>query len=193
MTLSDFDQFSVIIAGMAEMYGKPITAAGIKMYWAVLHKRWDLGDFAAAAGDLCGTCQFMPTAKDFEDLRNKGKMTPGEAWTIARSMSMSCIHHGAVTAGGSCGNEFIDRVVKAVGGYRTIFMANERDIGFIERRFAEHYESMMDAEDTRERLPQITSQATGAGTGLAIGHAARGQAVPVSEILPTALLRRQAE
>ena len=95
--------------------------------------------------------------KDFENLRKAGRATAGEAWATAVAACGSCHSAQGFTSGGTSGDPFIDRVVRAIGGYRAIAQCDTEKLHFLERRFAEHFESMQDAEDTREAVPQIAS------------------------------------
>ena len=103
------------------------------------------------AAQLVKRCEFMPTPKDFEDLRRAGAKTTGEAWLLARQAWRS----GAVT----CGDERIDRVVAMLGGYALLGQTRTDQLQFIERRFAEHYESLAEAEEVREALPALMASA----------------------------------
>jgi hypothetical protein len=46
--------------------------------------------------------------------------------------------------------------MRACGGYEALAMCTTENIGFFERRFAEHFESITDAESVRGALPDMT-------------------------------------
>lgn len=157
MKPDDRKSFVEIVIGFAELKGKQISAPALELYWRSM-QHWSLREFQMAAEQLLRTCEFMPTPKDFEDLRKAGRPTAGEAWSLARKHADSCLSHGHVTSGGTCGDPFIDRVVHMVGGYGVLFMCESDKLGFLERRFAEHFATAQEATDTREAVPQLTRQ-----------------------------------
>lgn len=154
MNTGDRKQFIEIVMGFAELKGKQLSAPALELYWRSL-RHWSLEDFQQAAEHLIRTCEFMPMPKDFEDLRKAGRPTAGEAWARAVASCGSCHSARGYTSGGSCGDQFIDRVVRAIGGYRVIAMCDSEKLHFLERRFSEHFETMQDATDVRESVPQI--------------------------------------
>lgn len=154
MKPADRQKFVEVIMGFAELKGKQLSAPAMELYWRSL-QHWPLADFLAAAEHLIRTCEFMPMPKDFEDLRKAGKPTAGEAWATAVANCGSCHSALGYTSGGTCGDPFIDRVVRAIGGYRAIALCDSEKLHFLERRFSEHFETMQDAEDTRDAVPEI--------------------------------------
>lgn len=154
MTADDRKKFAEVIIGFAELKGKQLSSPALELYWRSM-QHWCLEDFLAAAEQLLRTSGFMPTPKDFEDLRKAGRPTAGEAWAWAVAACGTCHSPLGYTSGGSCGDPFIDRVVRAIGGYRAIAMCDSEKLHFLERRFSEHFETMQDAEDIREAVPQI--------------------------------------
>lgn len=151
MIPEDFDSFCEVVTGFAELKGKQLSAPAIELYWRAM-QHWSIEDFRKAAGHLLRTCTFMPTPKDFEDLRKAGRPTVGEAWANALAHCQS----GAWRRG-SCGDPRIDAAASMVGGYGAIALCSTDKLGFIERRFAEHYETLEDVTDTREAVPQIAN------------------------------------
>lgn len=147
-------KFLEVIVGFAELKGKQLSAPALELYWRSL-QHWSLEDFLCAAEHLIRTCEYMPLPKDFEDLRKAGRPTSGEAWTKAVAACGSCHSPLGYTNGGTCGDPFVDRVVRAIGGYKAIAMCDSEKLHFLERRFAEHFETMQDAEDIREEVPRI--------------------------------------
>lgn len=154
MTPADRKPFIEVVLGFAELKGKKLSAPALELYWRSL-QHWTLEDFRAAAEQLLRTSEFMPVPKHFEDLRKAGRVTAGEAWDRARRACASAIQCGQVTHNGTCGDPFIDRVVRAIGGYGVIAMCDSDKLHFLERRFAEHFDSMQEADDIREAVPHI--------------------------------------
>jgi hypothetical protein len=155
MTENDFDSFSAVVVGFAELKGKQLSAAAIRLYWGAM-QNWNLQDFTAAAEQLLLTSEFMPTPKEFEDLRKAGRPTTGEAWIAARAAMRDASWSDIEASGFTCGNALIDRAVRAIGGYGAIGMCETDKLHFLERRFAEHYQDLEGVEDVRRVLPQLT-------------------------------------
>lgn len=148
MTPNDYDRFCEIVVGFAALKGRTLPVEAIKLFWSSM-QHWNLEDFQQAAYHLVHSCQFMPTPKDFEDLRKAGRPTAGEAWTKALNIARTTWNAQ------SCGDTDIDRAVHAIGGYNAISMSDVDKTQFLERRFCEHFETAQDAQDVREELPQI--------------------------------------
>lgn len=157
MRPNDFDEFSKIVLAFAELKGQKLSPPAVKLYWGAM-QGWDIEDFRAAAEQLLRTCEWMPTPKHFEDLRKAGRPVAGEAWIRAREHSRTAIVGGHATRGTSCGDALIDRAVQALGGYGVIAMCETDKLGFLERRFAEHYESLQGVDDVRAAVPQIVGE-----------------------------------
>lgn len=153
MQENDVTQFRNVIVGMGRMFGQEIDALVLEMYWLAL-KGWELEEFKSAAAHLLGSSKFMPRPADFTDLRNAGRMTAGEAFSAAMAVARDCSRHRASTAG----DPRIDAAVAACGGYFAMGQQETEKLGFLERRFTEHYESISDAEDVREAVPQIANR-----------------------------------
>lgn len=156
MIPADKKTFAEIVMGLAELKGRQLSKPALELFWNSM-QHWSLEDFQAAANQLIHTFDFMPTPKNFEDLRKAGRPTPGEAWVKAIQNSKSAIVCGQVTHGASCGDLLIDRAVQAIGGYGVIAMCESDKLCFLERRFCEHYDDMQEASDVREAVPQIAS------------------------------------
>ena len=154
MTPDDRKAFAEVVIGFAELKGRKLSSASIELYWRSL-QHWPIAAFRSAAEQLVRTCEFMPSPFHFEQLRKAGRPTPGEAWERARRASGTAIQCGQLTHNGTCGDELIDRAVRAIGGYGVIAMTDTDKLSFLERRFAEHYDAIRDADDIREAVPQI--------------------------------------
>jgi hypothetical protein len=170
MQQSDFQRFHALLQGMAKMFERELDQFVLDAYWIAL-KGWAFEDFQQASVHLMQTRQFMPRPFDFEALRKAGRATAAEAWEKARAACGSAIQCGQVTHNGTCGDELIDRAVRGIGGYGAIAMCETSKIPFLEKRFAEHYADLQEANDTREAVPQIAHEgharrAIGAPTGV---------------------------
>lgn len=151
MIATDRRPFLEIVMGFAELKGKQLSAPALELYWRSMQD-WSLEDFQAAAAQLIKTSEFMPTPKSFEDLRKAGRPTAAEAWLEVRKHLVW--HFEGYTLSENC-PPLIAKVVRALGGPHRIAMTPEDQLPFVERRFAEHYETLEDATDIREALPQI--------------------------------------
>src|SRR5687768_10393899 len=79
MQPSDKPKFVTTLVGLAAIKGRELTDEAIDLWWLSM-ATWSIEDFTAAAAHLIGSCQFMPTPYDFQQLRKAGELTPGEAW-----------------------------------------------------------------------------------------------------------------
>lgn len=149
MQATDKPDFLKVMNGMAAMRKAPLIPEVLDLWWACMED-WKLEDFKAAAIQVLKTQTFMPTPKDFEDLRKAGRETAGEAWAKAIGWAASGAYRDC-----QMGDPITDRAVRALGGYKAIAMCDEDKLHFLERRFAEHFESIQDATDTRAAVPQI--------------------------------------
>lgn len=161
MIAADRKKFAEVVLGFAELKGKQLSAPAIELYWRSM-QGWSLDDFLAAAEQLVRTSEFMPTPKDFEDLRKAGRRTAGEAWTIVLDYArhnftqwdtgLPCLNGHAKP---EPDDELLLRAVRAIGGFKAVAMSPTDKTVFLERRFCEHYEQMQGADEVREALPQL--------------------------------------
>src|SRR4051812_7172495 len=106
-------EFVKVLNGLAAIKGKELTTQAIDLWWAALAK-WSLADFKGAASHLVGSCQFMPSPYDFEQLRKAGEPTPSEAWAEA----LDRCRHWRDSARLPKGR--IARAAASVGGFQAI-------------------------------------------------------------------------
>jgi hypothetical protein len=159
MNLADKPTFVKILMGLALIKPGPcakLTDEALDLWWRSLAPTWTLIEFADAAAVLISTIQFMPTPYDFAQLRKAARQTSGEAWTLAVAASHTAIECGQVKQNATSNNALIDKAVRAIGGYGAIALCDVRNLGFLERRFCEHFNAMSEAQDVREALPQLT-------------------------------------
>ncbi len=115
-------------------------------------KDWSIDAFKDAAGYLLMNCKFMPTPYDFEQLRKKGEVSAREAWAMA-------LHHAdGAWRQGVLGNALTDRVIAMLGGYSVIALTHKDKLGFLERRFLDAYNDLLDTSVVREALPDLTER-----------------------------------
>lgn len=176
MTNDDFDEFSKVVVAFAELKGKELSTPAQKLYFRAL-KHWSLSEVKRAAEHLLRTCEFMPTPKQFEDLRRAGEPVAAEAWTAALAACVNWRKPEALPTGR------IARAAAAVGGFRAIAMADaERDLPFVQKRFLEAYNDLTDVEPVRQALPQIAEHGK---------RAALSAPTNIAATLPAELTRRE--
>jgi hypothetical protein len=155
MTPADLPEFTRIVVAMAaQKPGKPLTEDGIELFWNSM-RSWSIADFKAAAEHLVTSIEFMPNPFHFEQLRKAGRPTAGEAFAKARQLVRDAMARDLPSL--SSGDPVLDSAMRACGGYNALAVATSENIGFLERRFAEHFESIQDATDVREAVPQIAA------------------------------------
>ena len=138
----DRPEFMRVLNGLAAIKGKELTTEALSLWWQAM-SQWSIDDFKAAASHLVGSCQFMPTPYDFEQLRKAGEPTASEAWAQVLS--------GELLTGRAL------RAAQLVGGQYAVRHANvEKDLPHLARRFREAFEELADVEEVREALPSIT-------------------------------------
>lgn len=153
MTPADKPEFLKRIIGLAAVKpGKPLTEEAYEIWWSSL-EHWEFEDFKKAAAHLAICVEFMPSPYHFEQLRKAAKPTAGEAWARIREMARRSFE-------GTPEDPIAARALQALGGLRTVAMCDSDKVHFLERRFAEHYEAMGDADTVRTALPELTQEST---------------------------------
>jgi len=156
MQFNDRAAFLEVVVGFAELKGKQLSVPALELYWNAMQD-WELADFRKAAQYLLKTCEFMPTPKDFEDLRKAQRPTSGEAWSQVLSHLQGAYRYGGISPD-------IDRAVHACGGYRALAMMDTSQLPWQAKRFEQHYADMQDVADHRVAIggttvPQLQSDA----------------------------------
>jgi hypothetical protein len=148
MQPADFTRFRNVMFGMGKLYERELDQVVLDTYWLAL-RDWSLEEFEACAVQLMRSARFMPRPADFNDLRKAALPTKGEAWARVLQHCKSGYRDGKGLT------PEIDRAVHALGGYRYLAMAPIDQLQWHEKRFAEHYEDMAEAEEKRDpfRLP----------------------------------------
>lgn len=156
MTLEDYESFCAILLGLAEPRRIPLSSTTFELYWGALAE-WSIEDFRAAANVLFKRCDWMPTPKDFEDLRRSAtERADVEAWEIARRAARSAIALGRVREDVTSGDALVDRAVATIGGYGAIALCESAWLHALERRFLEAYVEVRDVAEIRAALPQFS-------------------------------------
>ena len=148
MDSSDRPEFVRVLNGLAEIKRIDLTTDAYELWWQSM-KNWSLNDFKDAAGYLVLKCQFMPTPYDFEQLRKKGETSAHEAWAKALQHAEGAWRQGVL------GDALTDQVVATLGGYRLIALTNSDKLGFLEHRFLDAYNDLLDTNGVREALPDL--------------------------------------
>ncbi len=151
MDSSDREEFLQVLNGLAAIKSKELTKEAYELWWQSM-KDWSIGDFKEAAGYLLKNCQFMPTPYDFEQLRKKGEVSAHEAWAMAMQ------HVEGAWRQSVLGDALTDRVVAMLGGYGVIALTHQERLGFLERRFQDAYNDLLDTSVVREALPDLTER-----------------------------------
>lgn len=150
MNKNDFEAFSQVVVGLAELKGKQLSSAGIKLYWAAM-KSWSIDDFRSAAVVLISRCEFMPTPKDFEDLRKSMLPSADDAWTRVLQHCKGKYRGGDLLDNGGP----IDQAVQSIGGYDSIAHYKLDYLWVLQRRFRERYAQIYEGIEARQALPDI--------------------------------------
>ena len=152
MDNSDRPEFVRVLNGLAAIKRVDLTKDVYELWWNAM-QGWNIGDFKDAAGYLLKNCQFMPSPYDFEQLRKKGEPSAHEAWAKALDHAKGAWKKGVL------GDALTDQVVAMLGGYRLIALTNSDKLGFLERRFMDAYNDLLDAGGVRDALPNLTERA----------------------------------
>lgn len=150
MTPADKPKFVATLTGLAQVKpGAKLTPEALEIYWLSLED-WTLAEFQQAARHLAKNCEFMPNPYHFEQLRKAGEPTAGEAWAEVRAALRRMDYNNPPSI-----SPRIDRVIRAMGGYRDLALANTDTLPFREKRFAELWEELGEAEQVRAALPSF--------------------------------------
>jgi hypothetical protein len=153
MQPADFESFRIRMAAMSRLFGSDMDGPLLDLYWLAL-RDWELPEFEAATAHLLSTAKFMPKPADYAELRKAGQPTSGEAFERARLIVRRLNPREYI--GHQSGDARLDAAIRACGGYEALAMCTTENIGFFERRFAEHFDTISDAESVRGALPDLT-------------------------------------
>ncbi len=151
MDSGDRPEFVQVLNGLAAIRRADLTKEAYELWWQSM-KNWSIDGFKDAAGYLLLNCQFMPTPYDFEQLRKKGEVSAREAWAMA-------LHHAdGAWRQGVLGDALTDQVAATLGGYSVIALTHKDKLGFLERRFKDVYNDLLDTNGVRKALPNLTER-----------------------------------
>lgn len=151
MQNSDKPQFLAVLNGLASVKpGAKLTPESLDVWWASFAD-WTIEEFRSAAAHLAKSQEFFPNPFHFEQLRKATRLAAGEAFHKAMQIARHCSRYERATSG----DPVIDAAAQACGGYFAMGMQETEKLGFLERRFAEHYSAIEDREETRQALPQL--------------------------------------
>jgi hypothetical protein len=133
---------------MGRIFSNELDNLVLDVYWITL-REWPMKDFEAAVGHLMANAKYMPRPAEFTALRKASQPTPAEAWALVMERCKDWRKPIAAP-------DLIDQCVAGIGGYRSIAMADiERDLQHVQRRFAEAYQALDQAQSVRLALPGV--------------------------------------
>jgi transketolase len=150
MNANDRPMFVATLAGLAAVKpGAALTVEAYEIFWAAL-REWEADEFRAAAAYLAKTIEFMPNPYHFEQLRKASGETAAEAWTRVLAAVRSAYPDQRISVDGK-----IDRIVRALGGYRSLAMMPSSEMHFRARDFANLWQELSVSDDARAVLPAL--------------------------------------
>lgn len=153
MQTEDKQEFVRVLNGMAAIKRVDLTKEAYEMWWASMVD-WSIEEFRATAGYLLKNREFMPSPYDFEQVRQLEDSTAQEAWSEVIAYCAGGYRQGDM------GNNRIDAVVAALGGYQTIALMPTDQLGFVQRRFVDMYDNFRQSDATRKELPHLDERTT---------------------------------
>ncbi len=158
MTPEDYESFGGILLGFAEPRRIALSSTTVELYWGALAD-WTFEEFRSAANILFKKCDWMPTPKDFEDLRRSATERAGvDAWEMARRAARSAIALGRVRQDVTSGDALVDRAVATIGGYGAIALCETAWLHALERRFLQAYVEVREVAEIRAALPHFAAR-----------------------------------
>lgn len=150
MTPEERPAFVATLVGLAAIKpGVKFTAEAFEIYWAALQD-WDLAEFKAAAAQLSKSVEFIPNPYHFEQLRKAAGETPAEAWTRVLAAIRTAYPDQRISV-----DPRIDRIVRAMGGYRALALAEAQTTHWRAKQFAELWDQFGEADEARLALPSL--------------------------------------
>jgi len=132
------EEFASIMAFLAEIFddGKPLNKQKIQAYWLVL-KKYPINSIKTASKILIRerTYKSFPLPAEIIKYIPNNKLSPHEAWQVVID-GLSNDH---------CPNEkVIRKVIDTLGGWSWLGSRTYDDLHWIEKRFLEHYETIIE-------------------------------------------------
>jgi hypothetical protein len=139
MQPTDRAAFLEVVVGFAELKGKQLSAPALELFWNAM-QGWTIGSFRSAASQLIRTCEFMPTPKDFEDIRRAASTeTAAEAWFTS----------------GKTDDPLAARAMHIAAQGRYVGHIPMDELQWVQKRFIEVYDELRDVTEIRQALPEI--------------------------------------
>lgn len=165
ITEAEKSSFVAALTELAAMKpGAKISERQHAVWWRTFSaSTWTLEEFRQACAHFVTGIEFMPNPYHFDQLRKSMRTAPGEAWAFVLDFVRKGYHraHERVSSAPKmdvpCVAPSIAKAVAAIGGFEAVAMSNRDQIPFLERRFAEHFEDLREADDLRESVPQIAA------------------------------------
>jgi hypothetical protein len=136
MQPQDRKAFLEVVLGFAELKGRQLSGPALELYWNAMQD-WSLEEFKHAANALLKSSEFMPTPKDFHDLRKKMLPSAAEAWGLKESDPLAKRALAIATQGRYWGHIPLD------------------ELQWVQKRFLDVYEELRDVEDARATAPML--------------------------------------
>lgn len=158
MTEADKSGFVAALAELSLLRpaGLKLTEAHYVAWWNAMRGGWTLQEFRAACATLAQSVDdFTIGPQHFAQLRKKAAdTTPAEAWEKVCQL----VRAGSDTDRNRVAPR-IQRVVRAMGGWRHLEMGETATRHFREKRFCELWEELGEADEARLALPSVAARA----------------------------------
>lgn len=138
MRPNDRKAFLEVVLGFAELKGRQLSAPALELYWNSMQD-WSIEDFRSAANTLIKSCEYMPTPKEFNDLRKALKPSGATAW-FTKGTSPDPLANKAMQ-------------IAAQGRYVGHIPIDE--LQWVQKRFIEVYEELLDKDEAQVALPHL--------------------------------------
>jgi len=155
--MSEVDKraFAAALAELAMLKRTELTSTAYAAWWSAMRSEWCIDDFRSACRQLAKECQFFPSPFEFEQLRKAAGQTGADAWTAV----LANLRRGAYRNGNTVGGR-TDRVIAVMGGYAALGFASSGELHFRERRIAELWAELDEAETARAALSGLAEAET---------------------------------
>lgn len=141
MNRSDYDRFAQTLTGVAELYGKSISAAAVSLWWDAL-KRFELADIerafrAAISSPENG--QFMPKPAD---LIRAIEGTSGDRSLLAWGKVMDAMRGAGAYNSVAFDDPVIHAAISDMGGWPKLCREDLEQLPFLQKRFCDLHKAL---------------------------------------------------
>lgn len=152
MTHDDYEQFDLILQGVAELYGKRLTDFAIEIYWRAL-QHLDIAVFREAMQRHVTSPdngQFMPRPADIIRMTQGSSQDKAlQAWhKVDRAVRTVGVHRSVVFD-----DALIHRAVAEMGGWIALGSKTEDDWPFVAREFEQRYRAFASRQEHPDYPP----------------------------------------